>query len=199
MAEARGSFGALDRRELKMPAKLILAATLSLIASGSPQDWEKADRATKRLPPAAFTILPAPIRQDLERRGCTIPQAFAARGASNVVSGRFISATAKDWAVLCSIKQSASILVFRGGSVSSVDELATFADSTFLQVVGPNQEIGYSRAITVATAAYIRQRNGSELKIPRLDHDGINDLFVEKGSTVWYWYGGRWWKLLGGD
>jgi hypothetical protein len=92
-----------------------------------------------------------------------------------------------------------SILVFRSGSVSSVAELASFPDSTFLQVVGPNDAIGYSRAIVAATAGYIRERNRSNPKLPRLDHDGINDLFVEKGSSVWYWDGGRWLELDGAD
>jgi hypothetical protein len=29
--------------------------------------------------------------------------------------------------------------------------------------------------------------------------DGINNIFVEKGSLVWYWDGGRWLKLTGAD
>ncbi len=25
-----------------------------------------------------------------------------------------------------------------------------------------------------------------------IDHDGINDAFVEKASTIKYWYDGKW-------
>jgi len=32
-----------------------------------------------------------------------------------------------------------------------------------------------------------------------LDHDGINDTFVEHASVVWYWYGRRWLQLTGAD
>ena len=182
-----------------MLTRLVLIATLGLCARGSTQDFEKADLATKRLAPAMFASLPLGIRRDLEKRGCTIPQAFTANRPSNVISGRFTSPAKTDWAALCSVNRVSSILVFRGGSVSDVAELAPFPDSTFLQVVGPNDTIGYSRAIVAATAGYIRERNRSNPKLPRLDHDGINDLFVEKGSSVWYWNGARWLELDGAD
>ena len=182
-----------------MLTRLVLVATLGLLASGSPQDFEKADLTTKRLAPAIFASLPLGIRRNLETRGCTIPQAFTANRPGNVIRGRFTSAAATDWAALCSVNRVSSILVFRGGSVSSVAELATFPDSTFLQVVGPNAAIGYSRTIVAATAGYIRERNRNNPQLPRLDHDGINDLFVEKGSSVWYWDGGRWLELDGAD
>ena len=91
------------------------------------------------------------------------------------------------------------MLVYRGSSVSAVAELASFPDSTFLQVVGPNGAIGYSRAIVVASAGYIREHNWGNPKLPPLDHDGINDLFVQKGSSLWYWDGVRWLELDGAD
>jgi hypothetical protein len=34
---------------------------------------------------------------------------------------------------------------------------------------------------------------------PPLDHEGINDAFVEKASGVWYWYRGKWLRLSGAD
>ena len=182
-----------------MLTKLVITATLGLVARGSPQDFDTADLATKRLAPAMFGSLPIDIRRDLEKRGCTIPQAFTASRPGNVISGRFYSAGKADWAVLCSVNRMSSILVFRGGSVSSVVELANLPDSTFLQVVGPNDAIGYSRAIVVATSRYIQEHNRSNPKLPRLDHEGINDLFVEKGSSVWYWDGGRWLELDAND
>jgi hypothetical protein len=180
-------------------ATLILAGTLGLIASASVQDWARADRETTRLAPSAFTSVPAAIRQELERRGCTIPQPFDSTRPSNVISGRFTSATIADWAALCSVKQASSILVFRGGSTSSVDVVATYPDLSYLQVVGPNQAIGYSRMIAVATPASIRRHNRLDPKMPPPNHDGITDVFVEKGSTVWYWSNGHWLELLGTD
>jgi hypothetical protein len=172
------------------------------IATTSPssgaQDWEKADLATARLPPSAFPELPASIQKELERRGCTIPQPFIGTH-QNVISGRFTSAKQTDWAVLCSVKRRSSILVFRPGS-AAVAELAEQPDSGALQMIGGGA-IGYSRALGVADAEFIRvhhERYGGR-KPPPLDHDGIDDVFVEKGSTVWYWYRARWLQLTGSN
>src|SRR4029453_7667324 len=170
-----------------------------LVSSTSGQDWEKADRETKRLPPSSFAGLPMAIRRDLERRGCTIPQPFTARRPSNVISGRFTSPSRTDWAVLCSISQVSSILVFRGGSALAAEEFARHSDSTFLQVVGSGDTVGYSRTIVTANAEYIRAHARGDVRMPRVTHEGINDLFIEKGSSVWYWSGGRWLELPGAD
>lgn len=147
-----------------MLTRLVLVATLGLFARGSPQDFGKADLATKRLAPAMFASLPPAIRRELEKRGCTIPQSFTATRPGNIISGRFTSAAKTDWAALCSVNRMSSILVFRSGSVSSVAELANFPDSIFLQVVGPNDAIGYSRAIVAVTAGYIRGATGATRK-----------------------------------
>jgi hypothetical protein len=33
----------------------------------------------------------------------------------------------------------------------------------------------------------------------RIDHNGIDDAFLEKASITWYWYKGRWMQLQGAD
>jgi hypothetical protein len=182
-----------------MLVKFVLVVALSVVSSALVQDWEKANRETKRLPPSAFPSLPMPIRRDLERRGCTIPQPLTARRPSNVISGHFTSPDKADWAVLCSISQASSILVFPGGSVLAAEELARHSDSAFLQVVGPYDSVGYSRAIVTANAEYIRAHARGDGRVARVTHEGINDRFVEKGSSVWYWSGGRWLELPGAD
>lgn len=162
---------------------------------------ERARQEMVRLQPSAFHELSTPVRQELERRGCSIPQAFSTRAPHNVIRGRFTTPTQEDVAVLCSKERASSILVFRGGSAASVAELASLQDAGFLQVVGPDGAIGFSRKLAVADPGYIREHHerygGPEP--PALDHDGINDLFVEKASVVWYWDGGRWLQLTGAD
>jgi hypothetical protein len=154
----------------------------------------------ERLAPAAFTDLPAPVIQELERRGCTIPQVDFPAKPSNVVRGRFTNPTQVDIAVLCSVEGISSILVFRNSSVADVGVLAPAPDAGYLQGVGVGR-IGYSRGIGIATAENIQsyyEAYGS-LKPPPLDHEGINDAFVEKASTVWYWHEGKWLELQGAD
>jgi hypothetical protein len=87
------------------------------------------------------------------------------------------------------------------GSTSSVAELATQPDANFLQVVNSGDLVGYSRALGVADPKYMRehfQRYGGPTP-PPFDHDGIDDIFVGKGSVVWYWSEGRWLQLQGAN
>ena len=182
---------------------LVSALVASALTSGPAlsQNWEQADAATVRLKPAAFAALSSQVRQELERRGCLVPQSYAERGPHNIVRGRFTSGTKTDIAVLCSKERASSILVFRGGSTATVAELANRRDADFLQVVAAGGVVGYSRALGIADPKYIQehhQRYGG-LTPPSLDHDGINDIFVGKASVVWYWSSGRWLQLQGAD
>ena len=162
--------------------------------------WADADRQTRRLSPAVFDELPTPVRFDLERRGCTVPQLWGDTLARNVVSGRFRHASTTDWAVLCSVDRTSTILVYWEGRADSVAEIASAPDRAFLQGVG-NGRIGFSRAISGVDGHFIRrqfERYGGR-EPPPLDHDGINDAFIEKASLVWYWYNGEWLRLTGTD
>lgn len=190
-------------RGVATAAALAVALAASLGAR-TPDAWERADAATLRLEPEAFRALPAPLRRELTRRGCRIPQSSPGSLSTsprphNVISGRFRKAGQVDWAVLCSRNRASSILVFWGGSVRDVDELAASPDRAFLQVTGPG--IRYSRLLAVASPAAIQryhQAHGGP-DPPRLAHDGIDDHFQGKASVVRYWAGGRWLELTGAD
>ena len=175
---------------------------LSLVDLGgmAGQDWNAADLATVRIRPAAFPEVPAAVRAEMERRGCTVPQPYGATRPANLVSGRFTSAGQTDWAGLCSRDRISVILVFRGGSTTDVAELARHPDRSYLQGLGGGV-IGFSRGLELADAAYIRAHHDprSRPPLPTLDHDGINDIFIEKGSVVWFWSQGRWLELAGSD
>jgi hypothetical protein len=162
--------------------------------------WLQADEATIRLSPAAFPEIPVGISGELKRRGCTVPQTYNGEPPHNVIRGRFMSAAATDWAVLCSRDRLSSILVFPSGSANSVVELAQSPDANWLQGIG-GSAIGFSRAIGVATPESIRnyyEAHGGPAP-PPLDHDGIDEAFVGKSSVVLYWYNDRWQELTGAD
>ena len=168
----------------------------------TPQEWQAAERAIVRLNPGAFKNLPSSVRADLARRECTIPQPDGRDGAGphNVISGRFTSPTSSDIAALCSKGGVSTILVYRGGTTKDVAMLAAMADKGFLQTGHP-KAIEFSRAISVASPAQMRiyhEAFGTG-KMPRLDHDGIDDAFVGKASIVRYWTGGKWLELQGAD
>ena len=174
---------------------------IAIFLTQAPENWDRADRATNRIQPSSFVELPTAIRTDLERRGCTIPQTYAANRRENVIRGRFTSANGTDWAVLCSINRESSILVYRGGEPTDVAELARQADRDFLQTINGAGTIGFSREIDVAGVVFIRDRNKltEGTSVPPIDHEGIDDVFIEKASVVWYWHDGRWLTLLGRD
>jgi hypothetical protein len=102
-----------------LPPTLLLAALATVNIPGQDlsqePDFQAAERKVVRLPPSAFPALPAGIVRELQRRGCTIPQAYF-KTPNNVASGQFAHPGQRDWAVLCSIKGASSILVFWNGS-----------------------------------------------------------------------------------
>ncbi|HEY6970049.1 MAG TPA: hypothetical protein VJA94_12655 [Candidatus Angelobacter sp.] len=162
------------------------------------EDWRRAAEAVVRLNPGAVPGLPSELRAALESRGCTIPQPYDAKGhVKNVIKGEFTSAGEADWAVLCSRQKRSAILLFRSGS-RRVAEFAERSDSQFLQVIGPGNEIGYTRLLTTATPKTIRQHlsYGTALAI---EHAGIEDNFIGKASLVWYQSNGKWIQVAATD
>lgn len=178
---------------------LTVAACLGMQVP-SPQAWSQADAETHRLAPSEFADLPQPLRAELDRRGCTIPQVYMGGRPHNVIRGAFRSAGQLDVAVLCSRARTSAILVFWAGDPHSVSEIAAKPDAGFLQVIEPGR-IGFSRAISVASADSIREhhRRYGGAEPPSLTHAGIDDAFVEKASVVWYRHQGKWLQLTGAD
>jgi hypothetical protein len=183
-----------------LPVVLVLMALPSpMQAPVVPQDpWREADRATVRLAPEEFTELPRSLQRELRRRGCSIPQPYTNGGRQNVISGEFTRAGQIDWAALCSRERQSSILVFRTGDPQRAEELAPRADAKFLQRTDAIH-IGFSRALTVASTEYIRQHQRSADETLVITHAGINDIFVDKASVVWYWDQRQWLQLSGAN
>jgi hypothetical protein len=181
---------------------LLLVGELALAGAQrpGPEAWARAGEEVRRLNPADFPDLPAVVRDELTRRGCTIPQVHGDARPHNIVRGTFRRARQGDIAVLCSREGISSILIFWGHDFRTTAEIASRTDEGYLQVVAPG-EIGYSREIVTAPPDFIRrqhQRYGGP-KPPTLSHDGINDLFVGKASVVWYLHDGKWLQLAGVD
>jgi hypothetical protein len=180
----------------------VLSSTLAAFQNQREADrWKLADAATVRLSPQSFRQLPRDIIRNLQNRGCTIPQEFGNSEPHNVVRGEFITRGQKDWAVLCSRKRNSSILVFWGGSVSKVSAIAASPDIGFLQTIDGARNIGFSRALGAVGRDYILKHYHAYggPKPPSIDHQGINDVYVEKGSVVHYYHRGKWLELQGAD
>jgi hypothetical protein len=96
-----------------------------------------------QLPPSQFPELPARFRQQLENRGCSIPQVSgwplepgvteATQARMNVIAGHFARNDQVDWAALCRKDGQSSILVFWGKPTACAAELAPETDSEALR------------------------------------------------------------------
>jgi hypothetical protein len=177
----------------------LAAASASRIKAQNP--WQKADAEVVRLSPNAFPELPRPISHKLISLGCTIPQAKELSFRHNVIKGHFRKPGQTDWAVLCSRKQISSIIIFWRGSVARFSEISRGPDEEFLQTIDGQGTIGFSRAIGAADQEYILEhyRSYDGPKPPPLNHEGIEDAFLGKVSTIYYYFARRWRELQGGD
>lgn len=155
----------------------------------------------QQLPPSAFPWVPQPIRDDLSKRGCRIPQTYATAKPHNIIRGQFARPGQTDLAVLCSKSGKSSILVYWAQSATQPPaQLATYDLNIHVQDTGFGK-LGYSRAIGPASAKWIldHYRAYGGVKPPPLTHLGIDDAFIEKASVVHYFHKGRWLQLTGAD
>ena len=155
----------------------------------------------ERLPPSTFHQLPRSVVRALRSRGCAIPQTDLEPRPNNIITGEFAKRGQKDWAVLCSRGGNSSILVFWGGGIKAPAELAKAPDEAYW--LGNNGEgFHYYRHLMRADRKYIlvhyREYGRGEF-IPSINHDGIDDGFLEKGSEVYYFYRRKWLSLPGAD
>ncbi len=162
--------------------------------------FHEAEQHIVRLRPADFAELPSNLVRELERRRCTIPQEAYTGLRSNVIRGELERRGQTDWAILCSVKGSSSILVFWKMSENNPAEIARAEDRNFLQGMG-DDKIGFSRRISAVGKVFIMQNYcefGGPIP-PPIHHQGIDDAFVEKASVTRYYYKGKWYELTGSD
>lgn len=159
-------------------------------------------RPARRLSPTEFPKLPARVVAELVRQGCTIPQASNGGEFSfdNVISGSFARRGQKDFAVLCSRDGRTHIHVVWGGAARCESELESHPDALAGGIVEP-RGFDYPRAITSASqtriASYRAGFGGP--KPPDRSHAGIEDMTLEKASTIHYCARGKWFALQGMD
>lgn len=169
-----------------MARELIACALLASAASA--QQREEIREAS----PSEFVRLPAHVRRDLTRRGCTIPQPPHSKSLANAILGHFRNPRDLDWAVLCDIQRAKRnlLLVYGQGTARAVT--VRRADLGF---TGCLEEIGAVGKKEIMT--YFHAFGGP--KPPPIFHQGIDVGICEKASTIHYFYKGRWLQLTGAD
>jgi hypothetical protein len=150
----------------------------------------------RRLPASSFPELPAAVQDLLNRRGCMIPQTYEAHHPENVIHARLERPESSDWAVLCSTRGTASLLVFFGSAPDQPFELASAPEFERLQAHGPDGMLGFNWAIDPASPQRIHEsQSGMESRPPLMDHDAVADSIVDH-RTIYHFYAKRAWTLL---
>jgi hypothetical protein len=165
-------------------ASIIFAVSVLLLAAR--QELQEA-------PISKFAKLPDALREDLQIRGCTVPQPPFSRELTNVIRGHFRDTQHVDWAAVCDVrnKDMSMILVywagnFTGPAVLNASKLSKGNCWTEIAPVG-------KAFITEHYRAY------GGPKPPPIDHEGINVGICDKASTVSYFYRNHWLTLTGSD
>jgi len=161
---------------------------------------QQAGPSVRHLSPATFA-LPRSVRKALEERRCTIPQSFDMAKPHNVIFGTFTERGRSEWAALCSVRDTSQILIVDTRTGGIVDSLERSADAHWIQDIGHGR-LGYSRRVTLLPRNRIRRwRNDVDRRpIPQpIDHDAIQQAFVEKYAEAFYQAAGRWYKRLIAD
>jgi hypothetical protein len=145
------------------------------------------------LSPAAFPELPKNIRADLQKRRCRIPQIFEDKRRANVIHGEFAKPGQTDWAVLCQIGRTTSILIFWNGSEIDPTRLASSSIDSSTEFTEDGRT-GNIRGISTVGKRQIMAsyRLSGGTKPPLIDHQGIDDGLAGKASSINYFYRGKW-------
>lgn len=150
----------------------------------------------RHLPVGSFPQLPEVVQDVLNRRGCMIPQTYEAHRPENVVHGSLESKGSSDWAVLCSVKGTASLLVFFGSNPGQPIELASAPETERLQSHDPSGVLGFNWGIDCASPEQVYEAQaGMNPRPPAIGHDALADSVVEH-STVYHFYAKGAWILL---
>jgi hypothetical protein len=136
------------------------------------------------LPVSSFPQLPPVVAQQLDGMGCMIPQTYEAHEPENVIHGSFEKKGSSDWAALCSANGVTTLYVFFQSNLSDPIPLRHQPDGQWLGKDW-SQDYGSAWGIARRPARLMPPADGD-------DHDGIDDAFVEKSTTVHYFQKGQW-------
>jgi hypothetical protein len=150
----------------------------------------------RMLPISSFPGLPPAIASQLDEKKCMIPQTFEARSPENVIHGAFEHKGSDDWATLCSYNGATTLYVFFQSQPGTPIALRRQNNTDWLgsQAIGA---YGSAWGIALRRPEHIHPATHDNLDRKSIDHDGIEDAWIEKSSTVHYFHENSWMILDG--
>jgi len=150
----------------------------------------------RHLPASSFPDLPAAVRAELDSRGCIIPQTYEAHRPENVIHASLERPGTSDWAVLCSLNGTTSLLVFFGSAPTQPFVLASAPETEQLQLNTATGVMGFNWAIDPASPQRIHEaQTGLVPRPPIIDHDALADSTVDR-RTIYHFYAKGGWTHL---
>lgn len=150
----------------------------------------------RHLPVSSFPGLPAAVQDELNRRGCLIPQTYGAHRPENVVHASLQERGSSDWAVLCAAQGIVSLLVFFDGGTKPPIVLASAPETERLQAHDPTGVLGFNWGIDPASPRQVAEAAiNANPRWPTLDHDALADSIIDR-KTVYHFYAKRAWTLM---
>ena len=168
---------------------IVGVAMLSMLPLGSNalaqhnfDETKKAWPDLRILAPDKIRTLSAPIKSDLSKRGCRIPMFTKWDGRHNVIRGSFRIAGSSDVAVLCYADDEMSIIVYPDGRVANAEELRKLPANALRMIYVMSPFVLNKRAI----------RDKAVDKLPKFDHDAIEDGLIGGHAETTYYDKGVW-------
>ena len=150
----------------------------------------------RHLPISSFPDLPQAVAELLNRRGCLIPQTYQAHHPENVIHASLERAGSSDWAALCAVKGTVSLLVYFASAPANLQMLASAPETGRLQAHSASGVLGFNWGIDPASPEQIREaRSGMEHRPAVLDHDALADSMIDH-RTVYRFYLRSGWTVL---
>jgi hypothetical protein len=186
-------------------AAAVLMAAASLAAQ-SPRPLAESGETTvngrsvpyviRHLPPSSFPNLPLVIADQLVIRGCLIPQTYQAHQPENVVHASLERPGSSDWAMLCSVEGTVSLLVFFESAQEKPVVLASALEKDRLQpstTVGVAGMYGFNWGIDPASPRRIHDaQSGLAHRPPTPDHDALADSIIDRRTVYHFFQNGKW-------
>jgi hypothetical protein len=162
-------------------------------------------RWVRRFPPDSFPDLSKPVRDTLVGRGCLIPTPGY---RANVITGAFTAKDIVQWAVVCSVHDTSQILVLDAKNGVVLDSLGRSPDVNWIQS-NVNSTWLFSRFISTVPMSRLNivpiDTTGEDVLyygavLPKpIDHDGIDEAFLDKASETYYFAQRKWFMVSSSD
>ena len=170
------------------PGTSLLAFVLTALflpMASAQHNLEEAQRAWPDLQlfkPEQVRGLSNSLQQDLQTRRCRVPMFTKWDGRHNFIRGSFLRPGSEDVAVLCLAGDDMSIIVYPDGSPRDAQQIRKFPADAYRMIHTVSPFVLNKRAI----------RDKATERLPKFDHDAIEDGPVGERTETSYFNAGTW-------